>query len=117
MNAYLLVALGGAAGSVIRYACQKVMNQSFPYGTLFVNLAGCFLIGILWALIVRKQGDNNLTLLLMTGLCGGFTTFSALTYEGMQMMFTGKWMMVVTYILCSVAGGLVATAAGYKLFS
>jgi fluoride exporter len=117
MKAFLLVAVGGAAGSMLRYALQKFGNQSFPFGTLTVNIAGCFLIGVLWALFMDRNPDRDLQLLLMTGFCGGFTTFSAFTQESMQLIFSGRYLTMVIYLVVSVAGGLLATALGYKLFS
>lgn len=117
MKAFFIVALGGAAGSVLRFAIQRYWNQAFPLGTLSVNLAGCFIIGVLWGLWVNKEPDRGIQLLLMTGFCGGFTTFSAFTQESMQLLFSGRYLTMVIYLVCSVVGGLLATAAGYKLFS
>lgn len=111
-----VVALGGAAGSVLRYGIQKAFNASFPSGTLLVNIAGCFLIGILWAVSVKGL-DEQKRLLLMTGFCGGFTTFSAFTLEGVQMMATGRWAPFFLYTISSVGCGLLATYLGYKIFS
>jgi fluoride exporter len=117
MKAMVLVALGGAAGSVIRYLCQRVFNQTFPVGTLAVNLAGCFLIGVLWAVFVQRNQNREMQLLLITGFCGGFTTFSAFTQETLQLAMNDKWGLSLLYLFASVAGGLLATFAGYKLFS
>jgi CrcB protein len=110
------VALGGAAGSVLRYAFQKIFNASFPFGTLLVNVTGCFLIGLLLALL-NKDADEQKRLLLMTGFCGGLTTFSAFTLEGIQMMMAGRWAVFLIYTLSSVACGLLATYISYKIFS
>ena len=109
------VAVGGAAGSILRYGVQKAFNASFPSGTMLVNLIGCFLIGILWATL--KQSDEQKRLLLMTGFCGGFTTFSAFTLEGVQMMMSGRWAVAFLYTTASVIGGLMATFLGYKIFN
>lgn len=109
------VALGGAAGSMVRYGIQKAFNSSFPLGTLLVNIIGCFLIGVLWATL--KQPGEQKKLLLMTGFCGGYTTFSAFTLEGVQMMMGGRWAIVFLYVIASVAGGLLATFLGYKIFN
>ncbi len=109
------VALGGAAGSILRYGVQKAFNASFPSGTMLVNLIGCFLIGILWA--VLKQPDEQKKLLLMTGFCGGFTTFSAFTLEGVQLITSGRWSVALLYTTASVVGGLLATFIGYKIFN
>lgn len=112
----LLVGFGGAVGSVLRYSMQRFINTaSIPYGTLLVNLAGCFLIGLLWGLLSKNSISQSGGLLLMSGFCGGFTTFSAFTYEGVQMMQDNRWIMLAVYVSASVFGGLVATFTGYKL--
>jgi CrcB protein len=116
LNNILLVGIGGAVGSVLRYLCQRTWNQGFPYGTLLVNIAGCFLIGLLWGAF-GKQMDEQKKLLLITGFCGGFTTFSAFSQEGVQMMLDNRWLSFGLYILASVAGGLIATFFAYKLTS
>ena len=116
MTEVALVALGGAAGSVLRYGVQKAVNTSFPTGTLVVNLIGCFLIGCLWAVSLRGL-NSQLRLLLMAGFCGGFTTFSAFTLEGVQMMTSGRWAVFFLYTISSVVCGLLATFAGYKIFA
>jgi fluoride exporter len=118
IKSLLLVGLGGAAGSMLRFAVQRYANiPGFPYGTLIVNLAGCFLIGIFWGLLSKNFITPVSALLLMTGFCGGFTTFSALTYEGVQMMQDNRWLLLISYIAASIVGGLFATFAGYKLTS
>ena len=116
MNQLLLIASGGAMGSVVRYLLQKALNTSFPVGTLTVNIIGCFLIGWLWALSGKNLNDA-MRLFLMTGFCGGFTTFSAFSLEGVQMITTGRWLFFSVYVLASVAGGLLATFLSYKIFS
>ena len=112
----LLVALGGAAGSMLRYLCQRSLNFTFPYGTLLVNIAGCLLIGLLWGLFTRHI-DEQRRLLLVTGFCGGFTTFSSFTYEGVQMMMDNRWLQFSFYTGFSVVAGLLATYIGFKLTS
>ncbi len=111
----LMVAVGGAVGSVVRYGIQKSLNLSFPTGTLTVNIIGCFFIGVLWALSIKGL-DEQKRLLLMTGFCGGFTTFSAFTLESIQMVIAGRWAVFFLYTLSSVACGLLATFFGYKIF-
>ena len=110
----LLVALGGAAGSVLRYLISKWLNLTFPTGTLAVNLAGCFIIGLLWG-IFSKHPDDQKRLLLMTGFCGGFTTFSSFTFESVQLLFQERIMTLWIYMFVSIAGGLLLTYFGYKL--
>ena len=112
----LLIGLGGAAGSMLRYLCQRWFNFEFPYGTLLVNIVGCLIIGLLAGLFIRDT-DESRRLLLLTGFCGGFTTFSAFTHEGIVMMLDNRWFIFALYTSASVAGGLLATYAGLKLTS
>ena len=116
LNNLLLVALGGGIGSILRYMCQRTFNSEFPFGTIAVNITGCFLIGIFWALSI-KGWDESKRLLLITGLCGGFTTFSAFTHESVQMMMDNRWMIFILYTSISIIAGLIATFAGFKLFN
>jgi fluoride exporter len=112
----LLVGIGGGIGSILRYLLQRTLNVNFPYGTLLVNIAGCLLIGLLWGIFTRHI-DEQRRLLLVTGFCGGFTTFSTFTYEGVQMLMENRWMTFLLYTLLSVVAGLAATYFGYKLTS
>lgn len=117
MQHWLWVALGGAAGSLLRYGMQKLLPaQSFPYGTFAANMAGCLLIGILWALWQKGALNNDARILLMTGLCGGFTTFSTFTLDSIQLLQSGRLCSFILYITASVALGLLATFCGFKLF-
>jgi fluoride exporter len=116
----LLVGLGGAAGSVLRFLCQKwissITSLSFPLGTFLVNIAGCFLIGLFFSYATKHSYFNyNMQLLLMTGLCGGFTTFSAFTLEGMGLIREDKIGLFLLYIGGSVILGLLATWVGIKI--
>lgn len=112
---YLLIALGGAAGSLLRYGCSRWLNNpSFPYGTLVVNIVGSFLIGLFWA-ILSKQADDTKRLLLITGFCGGFTTFSAFSLEGLQLLEQSKFAVFFLYTFATIFLGLAATYTGFKL--
>ena len=116
-NQILLVGLGGAAGSILRYLIQQALNQQqFPYGTLLVNIAGCFLIGMIWALSIRGLYGPWVTF-LVAGFCGGFTTFSAFTAEGIMMLRAERIMTFVIYTSISVITGMFATYAGFKLIN
>ena len=110
------VAIGGAAGSVARYGLQQWWNISFPFGTLAVNIIGCFAVGCLWAMSIKGFGENA-RLLLMVGFCGGFTTFSAFSLEGVQLLMSDRWAAFSFYIVASITVGLLATFLGYKIFS
>ncbi len=118
MNNILLVAIGGAFGSVLRYIMQRLtIGAAFPFGTLAVNLSGCLLIGILWGLLSRNSLREPSQLLLIFSFCGGFTTFSAFTIQAMQMLHENKWALFTGYIILSVIGGLLLTIFGYKITS
>jgi CrcB protein len=116
----LLVGLGGGLGTIARYLCQRWFAasyiSSFPWGTFTVNSIGCFLIGIFWG-ITFKSFDTNESwkLFLMTGLCGGFTTFSAFTLEGIGLLKEGKLALFFSYVAASVIIGLLATYIGMKI--
>jgi CrcB protein len=117
---FLIVGLGGAVGSMLRYGVQKIFQvqtvATFPTGTLLVNIAGCFLIGILWSLVSRSLTWNEeMKLLLMTGFCGGFTTFSAFTLEGIGLLKENRTVLFVIYLSASVLGGLLATFIGIRI--
>jgi len=117
---FLIVGLGGAVGSMLRYGVQRILQvqstATFPVGTLLVNIAGCFLIGILWSMISRSLTWNEeMKLLLMTGFCGGFTTFSAFTLEGIGLLKENKTALFLIYLTASVIGGLLATFIGIRI--
>ncbi len=116
----LLVGLGGGIGRVLRYIIQRWVNISwpnlFPWATFSVNITGCFLIGVFWGMSFRSFDSNeNWKLLLMTGLCGGFTTFSAFTLESIGLLKEDRTGIFFSYILASVALCLLFTYAGIKL--
>jgi CrcB protein len=116
----LLVGLGGGAGSMLRYCCQKWFSSpgasAFPMGTFLVNSIGCLLIGILYGMAVKNNWlSENLRLLLMTGFCGGFTTFSAFTLEGNQLLKEDKAGLFFLYVAGSVVIGLAATYTGIRI--
>jgi fluoride exporter len=118
----LLVGAGGGIGSIARYLCSKwvisLYPATFPASTFIVNIAGCFLIGLLFGLTIKSTGfTNDWRLLLMTGLCGGFTTFSAFTLEGILLIKQDKTGLFFLFLAGSVALGLLATFAGIKLFN
>ena len=107
--------LGGAARYLVSLAMKSV-SKGFPWATLFVNLVGCFLIGLLWG-IFSKNGteDSNWALFLTIGLCGGFTTFSTFSKEVLVMMQGGNIWGFAGYIVISVLAGIALVALGYFL--
>jgi len=113
---YFLIALGGAAGSVVRYliggAVQRTSASGFPIGTMFVNLSGCFLIGILVRQFLNMQISPELRALLIVGFCGGYTTFSTFSGETLGLIEGGEYGRATTYVVLSVGLCLVATLTG-----
>ncbi len=116
---YLLIALGGAVGSVSRYALgravQGLTHHNFPVGTLLVNVSGCLLIGVLAKFFMGSQTELPLRATLMIGFCGGFTTFSSFTLETLALAQTGAWARAALYVAMSMVICLAATAAGFAI--
>lgn len=113
----LIVGLGGGVGSILRYLCQKWINESyqhnFPLATFLVNVFGCLLIGIFYALGEKGNILSPQTrLLLMTGLCRGFTTFSTFAFENMNLLRTGDNFYFFLYAIGSVVLGIAAVYVG-----
>lgn len=123
MLIYLWIALGGALGSVSRYWLNGVVSQrfdTFPAGTLVINVLGSFVIGILGALTLAEgrmssEGRAFATQFLMIGLCGGFTTFSSFSLQTLNLLRDREWLYAGGNILLSVALCLIATWLGYLL--
>lgn len=118
MLTLLFVALGGAAGSISRYALggwtQTVAGTSFPIGTLVVNLLGCLVIGVLVGLgETHKFLTPHTRALLVVGFLGGFTTFSSFGYETFALLRDGRMAWALSNVGVQVAVGLLAVAAGY----
>ena len=111
----LLVAAGGAVGSICRYLLSGLNNTSYPWGTFAVNILGSLLIGLLIGLVNKGCLSPELKLLLVTGFCGGFTTFSTFANESFGMMKAGDVMLSALYIGASVVVGVLAVWAGLKL--
>jgi fluoride exporter len=117
---FLIIGFGGGIGSIARFVCYKYLSQvypsAFPWGTFLVNIAGCLLIGIVYAL---AEKGNILTpqwrLFLATGFCGGFTTFSAFAYENISLLKAGDFIHFSLYTVSSVIAGLAATYIGIIL--
>jgi CrcB protein len=116
---YLLIALGGAAGSLLRYslggAVQRLSESGFPVGTMFVNVSGCFLIGVLLRQFLNMQLSHDLRALLIVGFCGGFTTFSTFSAETITLIDGGEYGRAAAYVALSVGLCLLATLAGMTM--
>lgn len=116
----LLVGIGGAAGSVLRYVTTlltaRYFTGSFPLATFMANVVGCLLIGLLIGYLGRGQTtDPQLRLLLITGFCGGYTTFSTFTSEHLALFQSGQHATALVYIAASILTGLLAVWAGLWL--
>lgn len=114
----LIVGIGSFFGGVLRYLISLLMKnccgQGFPWATLLVNLIGCFFIGLIFGLFSKYSNINNLwCLLLATGFCGGFTTFSSFANEGLQMLSSGNVWSFVLYVSASVILGVALVALAY----
>ena len=119
MKSFILVFLGGGLGSGLRYLVAITMNQYskvLPFGTFTVNMLGCLLIGLVLGYAQKENTlTSNQTLLLATGFCGGFTTFSAFASENLELIRNGELFNFSIYAIGSVFLGIVSILIGYLL--
>lgn len=113
----LLAGLGGSIGTMLRFASSHFFRTPrFPFATLSINVIGSLIIGVVFGLAVRDSNfDSNWKVFLASGICGGFTTFSAFSLENLQMLQQGKYFLLLVYILSSIIAGIFAAWIGYKL--
>lgn len=115
----LLVALGGALGSVARFGVNvltaRTLGPFFPWGTLTVNVVGGLVMGLIAALLALRGGSGELRLFLMTGIMGGFTTFSAFSLDAVSLWERGDQGLAAAYVAASVALSIGALVAGLAL--
>lgn len=117
MKEFIAIFIGGGAGSALRYAVQMLMHErivayNFPWATFTVNIVGSFLIGLFYALSAKLNWPVEVRLFLTAGLCGGFTTFSTLSNDNVEMIRQGDCLICMIYIIASVALGICACFAG-----
>ncbi|MEO6903848.1 MAG: fluoride efflux transporter CrcB [Bacteroidia bacterium] len=120
IKSVIYVGLGGAIGSILRYLTYlltaKFYSNAFPLATLIINILGCFIIGLLIGVFEHSiQPNQHLRLLLLTGFCGGYTTFSAFTSENMMLLQTNNYLSALLYIAASIVVSLFAIWLGLSL--
>jgi CrcB protein len=115
-----LIATFGAIGTLARYGLQGLLQirigSTFPYGTLFINLTGCFFLGLLGQTMLNRMIISpEWRVAITVGFFGGYTTFSSFGWETAKMMETGEWLRATTYVVASVIFGLLLSVAGIRL--
>ena len=115
-----LIATFGAIGTLARYGLQGLlqirMGSTFPYGTLFINLTGCFFLGLLGQTMLNRMIISpEWRVAITVGFFGGYTTFSSFGWETAKMLETGEWLRATTYVAASVVFGLLLSVAGIRL--
>jgi CrcB protein len=119
MKEIAIVFIGGGFGSALRFGVGKLFISSmskFPMATFLVNIIGCFLIGLLLAYFSKSE-NSFYKLLLVTGFCGGFTTFSTFSNETILLLKNNQITLALVYIISSLLLGLIATFIGYLLMN
>lgn len=120
MDRYLAVMAGAAAGGLLRYVISTAVNDRytgrFPLGTFVVNIAGCFLIGLAMTILTERVAPHrNWGLFLVTGMLGGFTTFSTFGWETMLIARQGNTLLAFANVVLSAAAGFAAVWCGILL--
>jgi fluoride exporter len=115
-----LIALFGAIGTLARYGLQGVVQiksgSTFPYGTLLINLTGCFLLGLIGQLTLNRVIISpEWRMAIAVGFFGGYTTFSSFGWETAKMLEAGEWLWASCYVAASVVLGLFLSVAGIRL--
>ena len=117
MTKIIILAAGGAIGTVLRYSVSGLTHRAvggmFPWGTLAVNLTGSFLIGLLWGIFEVQNISSNFRTFLFVGILGGFTTFSTFALESLNLMRDGEMKLALSNVLASNILGILLVFAGF----
>jgi len=116
----ILIAIFGAVGTLARYGVQSAVQirtgGTYPYGTLLINLTGCFLLGLIGQFTLNRMVISpDWRVAIAVGFFGGYTTFSSFGWETAKMMEDGEWLRATTYVTASVVIGLLLSIAGIRL--
>ena len=116
----LLLALAGALGAVARYGCttivQRAFSPDFPWGTMVVNMMGCFIVGLFWSLAEEKITISpELRVIILVGFLGAFTTFSTFIFETGSLMREASWTPAIMNILTQNAAGILLLLVGIRI--
>jgi CrcB protein len=116
----ILIAVFGAVGTMARYGLQGFVQMrtsgTFPYGTLLINLTGCFLVGLIGQFTMNRMVISpDWRIAIGVGFFGGYTTFSSFGWETAKMLEDGEWLPATTYVAASVVAGLLLTITGIRL--
>ncbi|MBT8191309.1 MAG: fluoride efflux transporter CrcB [Saprospiraceae bacterium] len=115
---FFYVFLGGGLGALSRYGIARlvpVTTHGFPWATFITNIISCIFLGYLLGLTLNKGLDNRLQLLLMTGFCGGFSTFSSYTAETLKLLEQQQYSLVLIYVFASILLCLICMWIGIKI--
>ncbi len=121
MTLYLYLAIGGVVGVLSRYQLgvwltpEGRTGSAFPLATLIINVSGSFLLGLLMRILADTNTSREVRMMLVVGVCGGYTTFSTFSYEMMTLLREGAWAGAFIYAVLSFIGSLLACFAGYAL--
>ena len=117
LNTFGLVALGGAIGAMLRYgvvlSSARILGAGFPMGTMIVNVAGSFIMGIMAILLMERMQGSALIPFVMVGILGGFTTFSSFSLDAMILLEKGKMAAAASYVFGSVGLSIIALFTGF----
>ncbi len=118
----ILIAVFGAIGTLARYGLQGIVQVraggtgTFPYGTLLINLTGCFFLGLIGQFMLNRMVVSpEWRMAITVGFFGGYTTFSSFGWETAKMLEDGEWLPATTYVAASVVAGLLLSVAGIRL--